>query len=161
MKTPSASLLTDSQIEEALLEHNGKIHLTAKALGYSGSWLGVRIRKSEHLFDLWKNLREERLDRAENVLEEAEKAGDLKAIFFTLRTIGKDRGYVERQEVTGIDGGPIAQTIGPDLTEMTDAKLFEYLQRLAETSYDIASTADAARLNGDNSQIGDGEEARE
>jgi hypothetical protein len=31
-------------------------------------------------------------------------AGDTGAITFTLKTLGKSRGYVERQEITGKDG---------------------------------------------------------
>jgi hypothetical protein len=36
------------------------------------------------------------------------------AIAFALRTLGKDRGYTERHEHTGPDGGPINFTIRID-----------------------------------------------
>lgn len=39
------------------------------------------------------------LDRAERKLEEAVEAGNLTAIIFTLKTLGKERGYVERVQV--------------------------------------------------------------
>jgi hypothetical protein len=35
------------------------------------------------------------------------KAGNVTAIIFYLKTQAKDRGYVERQELTGADGGKL------------------------------------------------------
>ena len=51
--------------------------------------------------------REKTLDIAENRLLYAVKDGNLKAVMFYLKTIGKNRGYSERQEVTGADGQAI------------------------------------------------------
>lgn len=47
------------------------------------------------------------LDLAEVKLIETVKAGDFPAIKFYLTTKGKNRGYTERQEITGADGGEI------------------------------------------------------
>ena len=44
------------------------------------------------------------LDKAEIKLEEKIQDGDITAIIFKLKTQGKKRGYVERQELTGADG---------------------------------------------------------
>lgn len=46
-------------------------------------------------------------DMAEAKLIEAIRAGDFPAIKFYLTTKGKDRGYVERQEITGKDSSAI------------------------------------------------------
>jgi hypothetical protein len=56
---------------------------------------------------LAKDRREFTIDKAEDKLEEAVDAGEGWAIKFTLATVGKRRGYVERQEHTGADGGPM------------------------------------------------------
>jgi hypothetical protein len=44
------------------------------------------------------------LDFTENQLFKQVQAGNITAIIFTLKTLGKNRGYVERQEITGKDG---------------------------------------------------------
>ena len=47
------------------------------------------------------------VDLAEGGLRDALIEKQPWAISFTLRTLGKDEGYTERQEVTGKDGGPL------------------------------------------------------
>ena len=47
------------------------------------------------------------LDEAESALMKRIKKGDTKAIIFALETLGRDRGYTRRSEVTGKDGRPI------------------------------------------------------
>jgi hypothetical protein len=51
--------------------------------------------------------REEIVDYAEMGLRGAVLNKEAWAIAFSLKTLGKSRGYVERQEVTGKDGGAI------------------------------------------------------
>lgn len=51
--------------------------------------------------------KERMLDFAEGKLYEKIKEGDNTAIIFYLKTQGKGRGYIERQEFTGTDGKPI------------------------------------------------------
>lgn len=49
-------------------------------------------------------------DVAENRLLDAIRSGNMKAVMFYLKTKGKKRGYVERQEMTGADGKAITIT---------------------------------------------------
>ncbi len=53
-------------------------------------------------FDVIRN--EERKDYLENALYKRCEAGDTTAIIFALKTQCKDRGWVERTELTGKDG---------------------------------------------------------
>lgn len=52
--------------------------------------------------------RDDLLDKAEDALLTRINKGDTAAIIFTLKTVGKVRGYVERQELTGANGEPLA-----------------------------------------------------
>ena len=47
------------------------------------------------------------LDFAESMLHQQIKNKDTAATIFYLKTKGKKRGYIERKELTGEDGGPI------------------------------------------------------
>lgn len=48
--------------------------------------------------------RDRLLDMAENRLWKNVETGHPSSIFFTLKTLGKNRGFVERTETTGADG---------------------------------------------------------
>lgn len=59
------------------------------------------IEAVNHLRSNWK---EDILDLAESKLKASLKKGSERMIRFTLETIGKERGYVRRSEMTGADG---------------------------------------------------------
>jgi len=56
-------------------------------------------------------LKEVTIDFAEAQLHKLIKEGNVAATIFFLKTQGKRRGYIERQEVTGADGAPIIEII--------------------------------------------------
>jgi hypothetical protein len=66
------------------------------------------IKDARNTFDT------ELLDEAEIKLREATRDGAPWAVKYTLSTKGKTRGYVERQEITGADGGTIRVTLTDD-----------------------------------------------
>lgn len=51
-------------------------------------------------------------DMAENELLRQIKGGNTTAAIFYLKTQAKDRGYIERQELTGKDGDKLIVTLG-------------------------------------------------
>jgi hypothetical protein len=81
-----------------------------------------KLRMSRQLYYNWYNsdpefkaaceeASEEVLDLGESVLHQLVKEKNVVATIFLLKTLGKKRGYVERLETTGKDGGAIKNEI--------------------------------------------------
>jgi hypothetical protein len=94
---------TIEQVEEALKETLGAITLAAERLGASYNTVARYVAKSPTLQALISHYRERRIDNAELALEKAIGNGEPWAVALTLKTLGRNRGYVERveQEVSG------------------------------------------------------------
>jgi hypothetical protein len=70
------------------------------------------IKQNDAYKEAVMSVKDASLDFAETALFEKMKKGDTAAIIFYLKTQGKVRGYVERNELTGNEGGPIIQIAG-------------------------------------------------
>lgn len=93
------------QAAAALQKTFGNVMLAARELGISRTTLYNKINTSDRLRVIVTDGREEIIDIAESALRSRLTQGDTTAIIFTLKTLGKERGYVERQEITtGKDG---------------------------------------------------------
>ena len=102
-----AEKFTSSQIIDALREKHGNMSAAARYLGCDRHTIGRYIETYSTVKAVYEEERETLIDFAENQLFQQVKEGNITAIIFTLKTIGKHRGYVERQEVTGANGGAI------------------------------------------------------
>ena len=98
-KTKSARFIDDAEIIAKLKEFKGMQYLTAEALGVSAGYLSERINSSEVLQQARKEATERRVDVAELNLAKLTEEMNLGAICFLLKTKGKDRGYVETNDV--------------------------------------------------------------
>lgn len=98
---------TNKAIIDAVKSVNGMIYLAARQLGCTPQAIYKRMNKSPIIREAVDNARGEMLDIAEQKFRIAIQNGEPWAIAMALKTIGKHRGYVERQEVTGADGGAI------------------------------------------------------
>ena len=92
---------------EALREKHGNLSAAARFLGCSRNTISRYIDTYSTVQAVADEERETLIDFAENQLFKQVQDGNITAIIFTLKTIGKHRGYVERQEVTGAESGPI------------------------------------------------------
>jgi hypothetical protein len=94
-------------IAEAIEEAHGNLSLASKNLGITRATIYKRIKADPKLQLAADNARETMLDHAESILYQKVLEGETIALFFFLKTQGKRRGFVERQEVTGPEGGRI------------------------------------------------------
>lgn len=86
-------------------------------------------------------------DMAESIIHESLKAKDLETAKWFLTHKGKDRGYATRVETTGADGGPIAHTIGPDISEIPEGNLDKFLDTYAKACAAITSNSGILQSN--------------
>ncbi len=96
-------------IVEALQKMQGNVSAAARQLGVSREYLSRTIAKNEALKEIVEDARQSMVDNAESALNRAVINGEAWAVCFTLKTQGRKRGYVERQELehTGAGGGAI------------------------------------------------------
>ena len=119
------SPIPQDAIEKAIKKNKGNLKTAAEVLGCTRQALHLRVKKSKKLQQIIHDERQGVIDVAESALYNRVLDGDMRAIEFTLRTIGKDRGYVEKrqEEITGKDGGPIL------LGNMTDEEVIELARK--------------------------------
>ncbi len=99
--------VTAAEAAKALLESKGFVTTAAKRLGISRRQLHNIINKHPTVKEALDDAREEMKDFVESRMYNGIQNDNTALIIFFLKTRAKDRGYVERQEITGPDAGPI------------------------------------------------------
>ncbi len=154
----AARVFTDEQIAKALKSCKGLIFLAAKKIGCVPRTIQYRLANSEALRDIAAEARGQIVDIAESGLYRAltEKDSDLrwKAIQFTLKHLGQDRGYIERQDhrIGGSDGGAIKYEGTIDVN-LARTELFGICDSIRQR---IGGEADKAATNGHHHTNGHG-----
>ena len=92
---------------EALEKSLGVVTTAAKAVGIDRSTHYEWLKTDEKYKEAVEAIGDVALDFAESQLHKQMQTGDTTACIFYLKTKGKKRGYVERQEITGADGGAV------------------------------------------------------
>lgn len=111
--TRTARSVTDAELIDALKNtmgiyaHAARWLLKKKGVKIDRSTISKRVKKSKKLQAAAAEVVENSLDFVEGKLFEAINNNNTAAIIFYLKCKGKDRGYVERQEVTGENGEAI------------------------------------------------------
>ena len=113
------------EILEAIKKSGGFLTKAAEQLGCTYHTVWNYLKKYKSLQKALEEIKEKQLDFAESKLIGEINASNLTAIIFYLKCKGKDRGYIERHEITGKDGGPITQKQVPvlDLSSLSDDEL--------------------------------------
>ena len=108
--------VSNKMIIQALRATGGFVTGAAVRLNVTPSCISKRLTGSPELQAAQAEVMESKLDMAESAVLQAVARGEAWAVCFMLKCKGKARGYVERQELTGADGGPI-RTKAEDLTD--------------------------------------------
>lgn len=103
--------LKQKEVEAQLRSSSGNVTVAANNLGVTRNYLHLYISK-HGLQGIVDEARQSMVDIAESALKRAVINGEAWAVCFTLKTQGKQRGYVERvqQEISGRDGQEIKIT---------------------------------------------------
>ena len=126
MKTPRIS---DETLIELISKYKGFVTAVCKAADMSRQNFYKRMHKSEEIQDALFNAREEIIDMAESKLIRLIEELNPQAIMFALKTIGRDRGYIEKQEidqtqkVINIIEVPKLDAYEPTIDEITDTEI--------------------------------------
>ena len=105
---------TDEAIQLALIEARGVIKAAARKLKCGRSPLSRYISASEELTQFRKDCFNIFLDEVEETyFDKMIETKDKIMLIFFLKCHGKERGWVERQEITGKDGEAIGQVLSP------------------------------------------------
>lgn len=98
---------TAEQVIDAIRNNNGLLAAAAQDLGVTRTTVYRYVNNYPTIKKALDEARDTVIDEAEGQLYKAVRRGNITAIMFLLKTVGKARGYVERLEHTGEEGGPI------------------------------------------------------
>jgi hypothetical protein len=103
---------TAQQVIKAIEDADGYVSKAASILKCSPRTVYNYRDKFPTVAEAWEAIREKRHDYVENALHKLIREGNVTAIIFYLKTQAKDRGYVERQELTGAGGDSLVVKLG-------------------------------------------------
>ena len=106
MAKRTKSDILKKQVVEALEKCLGVVTTACKQTGVNRSTFYEWYNKDEEFKKAVDSIGDIALDFAESQLHKQIKDGNTPATIFYLKTKGKRRGYIERQEITGADGSP-------------------------------------------------------
>lgn len=91
--------VSEAKIIDAVKKSRGLIAVAARSLGIDRRTIYNRMEKSEAIRDAVEESRDFTTDTAEAALYKAISDGEAWAVCFYLKTQGKARGYIEKQQV--------------------------------------------------------------
>jgi len=102
-----ANRIKQDDLIKEIKNAKGNLSLAAQKLRVSRVTIYKYIEKYPAAKEALENERESMIDNVETTLYSQALAGNTTAMIFFLKTQGKSRGYVERNEITGKDGNDV------------------------------------------------------
>jgi len=99
--------LTVDKVNTLIDELMGNITMVSRTLNVDRTTVYNFMKKHPMVKAKLDEAREKMIDNVESKLYSKALDGDTASMIFFLKTQGKSRGYVERQEVTGAEGGAV------------------------------------------------------
>ena len=115
LKTNKTDTKKDAMLQ-ALERSLGIVTTACNAVGINRSTHYDWMRKDPEYKQAVKSIEDRTLDFAESHLHKLIKEGNPAATIFFLKTKGKARGYVERQEIEVAEKKPLSWFVGDDST---------------------------------------------
>src|SRR5262245_1494375 len=112
---------TAAQVAQALTLTKGLVYLAAKRLKCEPQTVYNYCERYPSVQAARDAQRGQMVDLAEQKLWESIQNGEAWGITLCLKTLGKDRGYVERQELTGNDGNAVVLRVVYDQSPQAPA----------------------------------------
>lgn len=107
---------------EALTKSLGNVSTACKAVGVGRGMFYVYYEQDEVFRQAVIDIKEAAIDFAESALMKQINEGNTAATIFFLKTQGKTRGYVERQELSSPGGGPVFEGVEVVIKRSDEAK---------------------------------------
>jgi hypothetical protein len=115
---------TAKQVADALTETKGMMFIAAQRLGCTHQTIRNYCARYPSVREVVEAQKGQMVDLAELKLWQSIQNGEAWGITLCLKTIGKDRGYVERQELTGENSGPLTlRVVYEDVIDVTPEPL--------------------------------------
>ena len=135
-----AARWTAEEVIASIEKNRGNIAAVGRQMGVSRMTIHRYMHEHPTIRAALDDARESMLDNAESVLYKKVLEGSTPELIFFLKTQGRNRGYVERSEVTGKDGGPIeSKEVGIDTGKLSTEQLRQMVEIL-ESVQDKART---------------------
>lgn len=120
-------------VKAALELAKGNVSLAARKMSTTRSTLYNYLNRYPELKTVLTDARESMIDTAETALHAAAIKGEGWAVCFMLKTIGRNRGYIEKHEVVITDERDIAEAVInqylADNPESTRAQAVEFARK--------------------------------
>lgn len=116
-------------LKEAIKRYKGNVSEIAESLSVSRQTVYNYLKEDEDMWSLLTDARENIIDFAESKLLKLIEQENAQVIMFTLKTLGKNRGYVEKSEIDqtqktiNIIEVPKLDAYEPTIDEITDSEI--------------------------------------